>query len=103
LWVIAEIPNNLHRHIRHPMLSGVILWAIGHLMANGDLRSIILFVSLGLFSVLAIATTKKPPRHALPVGRYRDVLAILLAVIIYALLARYHGILFGMPISHYYS
>ena len=36
---------------RHPTLWGFILWSFGHLAPNGDLRSLILFGGLGLFSV----------------------------------------------------
>lgn len=36
---------------RHPVLWGFILWSFGHLAPNGDLRSLVLFGGLGLFSV----------------------------------------------------
>lgn len=36
---------------RHPVLWGFALWAFGHLLVNGDLRSLVLFGGLGLFSV----------------------------------------------------
>ncbi len=35
---------------RHPVLWGFLLWSGGHLLANGDLRSLVLFGGLGLFS-----------------------------------------------------
>lgn len=35
---------------RHPVLWGFILWALGHLIPNGDLRSVILFGGLAAFS-----------------------------------------------------
>ncbi len=38
--------------IRHPMLSGMVLFAIAHLLVNGDLASIILFGGLGLWAML---------------------------------------------------
>lgn len=37
---------------RHPFLWGVLLWAVGHAVANGDLASLLLF---GGFAVLATA------------------------------------------------
>lgn len=36
---------------RHPILAGFALWAVGHLVANGDLAHVILF---GLFLLMAI-------------------------------------------------
>ncbi len=40
--------------IRNPMLTGVLLWAIGHLLANGDERSLTLFGGLGLWAAASI-------------------------------------------------
>lgn len=36
---------------RHPFLSGVALWALAHLAANGDAASIILFAGMALLSI----------------------------------------------------
>lgn len=40
---------------RHPFLWGVLLWAVGHLIVNGDLASVVLF---GTFAVLALLGTR---------------------------------------------
>ena len=47
------IPNNVKRLLRHPQLTGVALWGIGHLLANGESRSIILFGGLGAWAIAA--------------------------------------------------
>ncbi|WP_159952307.1 NnrU family protein [Rhizobium sp. 18065] len=39
---------------RHPVLWGFILWSLGHLLVNGDLRSLTLFGGLGIFSVVGL-------------------------------------------------
>ena len=49
--VAAYIPGNIKRVLKHPMLVGVKLWALAHLLANGDLGSIILFGSLLAWAV----------------------------------------------------
>ncbi len=41
------------RLARHPMLNGVAIWAFVHLLANGDLASILFFGSILAFSVIA--------------------------------------------------
>ncbi|MDX1453070.1 MAG: NnrU family protein [Oleiphilaceae bacterium] len=105
LWVAAEVPNNLKRVVRHPMLTGMKLWAIGHLLANGDLRSMILFVSFLLFSILAVVISNrrgawvKPAKQPL---KY-DVGVIAASVLLYVLLLHFHGHLFGMPVVQYFS
>ena len=35
--------NNFKRLLRHPQLTGVLLWGVGHLFANGENRSLLLF------------------------------------------------------------
>src|SRR5262245_7670308 len=49
--VAAYIPGDIKRVLKHPMLVGVKLWAVAHLIANGDLGSIILFGSILAWAV----------------------------------------------------
>ncbi len=37
--------------LRHPMLWGVVTWAVAHLLVNGDVASIVLFGGLGLWAL----------------------------------------------------
>ncbi len=105
LWVLAEIPNNLKRFIRHPMLTGMKLWALGHLLANGDLRSMLLFISFLIFSVIAVIASNRRDEHT-PQQRTPfkyDIAVCLIAIGIYCLLVNFHGHLFGMPVTPYFS
>ncbi len=44
LFIAAQAPANVVRaRVRHPMLAGASVWAFAHLLANGDLASVILF------------------------------------------------------------
>lgn len=47
----GPVPGAITRLTRHPVLWGFTLWAFGHLAINGDLRSLVLFGGLGLFSL----------------------------------------------------
>lgn len=46
---------------RHPVLWGFLLWALGHIVANGDLRSLLLFGTFALFAVFGMVMTER--RH----------------------------------------
>lgn len=46
--------TRLRDYIRNPMLTGVLLWALAHLLSNGDERSLALFGGLGLWAAAAI-------------------------------------------------
>lgn len=50
---------------RHPVLVGFLVWAAGHLAPNGDLRSVILFGLLALFSLGGIAMQERRARKRL--------------------------------------
>ncbi|APX10440.1 NnrU family protein [Tateyamaria omphalii] len=57
IYLLSPAPKRgkLVSGMRHPMLTGFSLWAIAHLLVNGDLASIILF---GGLLVWAIATAR---------------------------------------------
>ena len=50
----ANYATRIKRIIRHPQLTGFILWAVAHLMMNGDSRSIVLFGGFAIWAVLEI-------------------------------------------------
>lgn len=59
--------------VRHPMLTGFALWAIAHLLVNGDLASILLFGGLLLWApVSKLATNRAEGPWA---GRARGTIA----------------------------
>ncbi|MEM8589159.1 MAG: NnrU family protein [Pseudomonadota bacterium] len=51
---LRRTPKGILRITRHPTMWGVALWAIGHLLANGDPASVLFF---GAFLVLALGGT----------------------------------------------
>ncbi|MEX0645293.1 MAG: NnrU family protein [Parvularculaceae bacterium] len=56
--------------LKHPMLAGVKLWALAHLIVNGDVRSLILFGSFLAYGVLdriAVKLRNAPTPTAGPV------------------------------------
>ncbi|MEX1032858.1 MAG: NnrU family protein [Cellvibrionaceae bacterium] len=96
----AYMPTNIKRFTRHPMLWGVVLWSAGHLLANGDLASVILFGSLGGFSLLSMASANR--RGAiLQTGRVpvtKDVLVIVAGLAVYGVFLFAHPWLFGVAV-----
>lgn len=59
LFVAATHPTRIKRFVRHPQLTGVALWAVAHLLLNGDSRSVLLFGWLGIWAVLEIILINK--------------------------------------------
>ncbi|MBL4806064.1 MAG: NnrU family protein [Rhodobacteraceae bacterium] len=40
--------------LRHPMLTGVVVWAGAHLLVNGDLASVLLFGGMAVWAIISI-------------------------------------------------
>ena len=54
LFGAAKHPTRIKRFIRHPQLTGLIVWGVAHLISNGDSRSVVLFAGLGLWALIEI-------------------------------------------------
>lgn len=54
LFAVSGAKTRLHQYIRHPQLIGFSLWAVGHLLANGNLSAVILFGGLLLWALSEI-------------------------------------------------
>lgn len=103
LVVAAYLRGHIYRVVKHPMLAGVKLWAAVHLLANGDLGSMILFGSFLAWAVVDRISLKHrsdagaPP---IPVGGVgNDVLAVGVGVIAYLALGFvFHPVVIGVPV-----
>lgn len=74
LVVAAYVPRNtLRSRVGHPMVLGVKLWALGHLIANHTLADLVLFGSLLIWAVLSFRAARR--RDALLRARPADATA----------------------------
>ncbi|MEJ2383216.1 MAG: NnrU family protein [Xanthomonadales bacterium] len=91
--------NNIQRIVRHPQLTAVAIWGIGHLLANGEARSVILFGGLTVWAALAIVLINRREGARVkpePVARRKDVIAVVAGIVVYAIVAGAHRWLFGV-------
>ncbi len=101
LFVAAFMPTNLKRLTRHPMLWGVTIWAAVHLLANGDLASLILFGSFGAFSLFDMwsANRRSAELSSRVVPYWRDLLVVVVGGIVYFAFLHGHAWLFGVSVA----
>lgn len=59
-----EAPGIL-RVTRHPALTGITLWSLGHLIAHGEARFVVFFGLIALFSIVCIVLLDRVRRKAL--------------------------------------
>ena len=50
LLVVGSLNSRLRQWVRHPQLTGLLLWAVAHLLLNGDSRSVTLFGGMAIWS-----------------------------------------------------
>jgi len=103
LVVASYIRGRIYTTLKHPMLSGIKLWAAAHLLANGDLGSIVLFGSfLGWAVFDRISLKHRPDAGAPPIpvgGPGNDLIAIAVGIVAYLALAfAFHPVVIGVPV-----
>ncbi|MEO1252457.1 MAG: NnrU family protein [Pseudomonadota bacterium] len=94
-------PGRIAAATKHPMLAGVKVWAFAHLLANGELRSVILFGAFLAYAVIARIALKKrdaPIRTAGPI--INDAIAVSIGLGAYvAIYLWLHPYIAGVAIS----
>jgi uncharacterized membrane protein len=103
LLVASYIRGRIYTTLKHPMLAGVKLWAAAHLLANGDLGSIILFGSFlgwAVFDRISLKHRGDAGGPPIPVGGpANDLIAIAVGVVVYLALAfAFHPVVIGVPV-----
>lgn len=99
LVVAANTPTGyIKRAVHHPMMIGVLIWALFHLATGGDMKRIVLFGAFALYAVFSLICAFKrgtdlKSKTPKPLG---DVLAIAIGLGLSALLIHGgHALLFG--------
>jgi uncharacterized membrane protein len=103
LVVASYIRGRIYTTLKHPMLAGIKLWAAAHLLANGDLGSIILFGSFlgwAVFDRISLKRRADAGGPPIPVGGpTNDLIAVAVGVIAYLALAfAFHPVVIGVPV-----
>jgi uncharacterized membrane protein len=96
-------PGDIKRVLKHPMLVAVKLWAVAHLIANGDLGSIVLFGSIlgwAVFDRISLKHRTDPGAPAIPLGgRRNDAVAVIVGTIVFLAFGFVlHPIWIGVPV-----
>lgn len=99
----AYIRGDIYRKLKHPLLVGVKLWAVAHLISNGDLGGIILFGSILAWAVFDRITLKRrsdPGAPPIPSGgRLNDVIAVVVGTVLYLVLGFwFHPYVLGLTV-----
>ena len=92
--------GRLRAALRHPMLIGFMIWAVAHLLVNGDLASVVLFGGLLVWAVVQIMliNTREPvwdrPEPGEPKG---DVRLAVISLVVFIVIGVVHGLVGPSP------
>ena len=94
--------SRIKQYIRHPMLTAVIVWGLGHLLANGDIRSVILFGGMTTWAVISLITISRTEgawmKPAEVAGVKREGILLGITVVVYLVLFMSHRWFAGVAI-----
>jgi uncharacterized membrane protein len=103
LVVASYIRGRIYTTLKHPMLAGIKLWAAAHLIANGDLGSIVLFgafLAWAVFDRISLKHRSDGGGPPIPVGGPgNDAIAVAVGCVAYLALAfAFHPVVIGVPV-----
>ena len=96
----AHGKSNIKLWVKQPMSIGIGLWAIGHLLANGEKADIWLFGSILLLAVVDViaSTARGKIPHYEPRLR-SDIIAVVAGIVLYLVfLFGFHPYILGVPV-----
>ena len=79
--------------LRHPMLTGVLIWSVAHLLVNGDSASVLLFGVLGIWALAEMRVINAAEgiwNRPRPGAAKRDLVLVVISLIMYGLIAGVH-------------
>ena len=93
LLVAAYVPSRIRTAAKHPMLLAIKIWALAHLLANGSLGALVLFLSFLAFAVYDRISVKhraaSGPLGAKTGSMGGDLIAVLGGTALYAFMLLY--------------
>ena len=101
MLVVGSRNSRIRQWVRHPQLTGVLLWALAHLILNGDNRSVLLFSGLALWSFVEIFAISKREgawtKADIPSAGAEAITIVATAVVVIAMMFG-HPYFTGMPV-----
>lgn len=101
LFGASNYPTRIKNIIRHPQLTGVIVWSIAHLLLNGDSRSVLLFGWMGVWALLEIIVINRREGEWIkldPPAVSREIRGLLISLVVFVVVVLIHPYIAGVSI-----
>ena len=94
LFAASGAKTRITGAIRHPQLTAVKVWAVAHLLVNGDTPSFLLFGGILAWAVAEVilinrAEGPRGPYHAVPIRK--EVSAVVATLVVFAIVSGIHA------------
>jgi uncharacterized membrane protein len=91
--------GSFRQRLRFPLAFAVVFWSLGHLLANGDAASLILFGGMLVYALAHFALGLANDIRPSPVVRQgHDVVSIVIGIALYGVVAQLHTLFTGVPV-----
>ncbi|MDA7426466.1 NnrU family protein [Thalassococcus lentus] len=92
IYGMSATTGTLRGKLRHPQLLAVKIWAVAHLLANGDLASIILFGSMLLWAGGSVALINRAEEwnRPEPGDPSKNKLLVIITIVMFAVITAIH-------------
>ena len=93
LFGLGSSKSRFRSKMRHPMLTGVALWSVSHILVNGDIASLILFGWLLIWALAEMALINRAEPEYTPYeggSAAGDVRLLAISLVLFALISWAH-------------
>jgi uncharacterized membrane protein len=93
VYGMSATTGRLRGKLRHPQLIAVKIWAVAHLLVNGDLASVILFGGLLLWAGGSVALINRAEawERPEPGEAKKDILLVVITLVLYGVMTGIHA------------
>ena len=92
VYGMSATKGRLRGRMRHPQLTAVKIWAVAHLLVNGDLASVVLFGGLLAWAVLEVIVINRSEvwLRPEPGPARKDILLVVITLVMFGAIAGIH-------------
>lgn len=100
LLAAANMRGHLRHALQHPMLIGILIWSLTHLLANGDRTGTVLFGAFLAYAVLDLlsAISRHAVKAFVPEAKF-DLIAVVAGIGVALAVMTFHRVLFGKAVA----
>lgn len=93
LFGLGSSKSRFRARMRHPMLTGMVVWAIAHLLVNGDTPSFVLFGGLAIWALaeMVVINRAEPDYTPYEGGSVAgDIRLVVISLVVFSVIAGIH-------------